>query len=239
MASVRQSAFMLLQREGCGHPSAPDTAFIVTPRYLRRTMSSIEQIRKGFIDPPPAANVRSARRASVAIVLAGDCDAPSVCFVERVHRAGDRWSGDVAFPGGWASHGDESLRATAMREAHEEVGLALDDAPPRRRRGADADLTLRFRLGGSSARACSTSASPAPRFTRTNARSTRAFWVPAAHLYHPDNHTVVYWSRSGPPRPRPAIAFGGRVIWGLTYRMLVRFSNLATGGRSPLEADPD
>ena len=201
-------------------------------------MSSIEQIRKGFIDPPPAADVRSARRASVAIVLAGDCDAPSVCFVERVHRAGDRWSGDVAFPGGWASHGDESLRATAMREAHEEVGLALDDAhhvgdvAPMPISRFDSDWGI---IGASVFYV----GEPCPTLHPDEREIDRAFWVPAAHLYHPDNHTVVYWSRSGPPRPRPAIAFGGRVIWGLTYRMLVRFSNLATGGRSPLEADPD
>ena len=201
-------------------------------------MSSIEQIRKGFIDLPPVADLRSARRASVAIVLAGDRDAPSVCFVERVRRAGDRWSGDVAFPGGWANRGDGSLRATAMRETHEEVGLALNDAhhvgdmAPMPISRFDSDWGIIgasvFYVGG-----------PRPALRPDGREIAGAFWIPAAHLYHPDNHTVVYWSRSGPPRPRPAIAFGGRVIWGITYRMLVRFSDLATGGRSPLEADPD
>ena len=65
----------------------------------------------------------------------------------------------------------------------------------------------------------------------------RVFWVPIADLHHPGNRTVVHWSRSGPPKPRPAIEFGGHVIWGLTYRVLVRFSNLVTDGRSPLRAD--
>ena len=201
-------------------------------------MASIEQIRKGFVDPRPVADVRSTRRASVAIVLAGDCDTPSVCFVERAHRAGDHWSGDVAFPGGWASRRDESLRATAMRETHEEVGLALDDAhhvgdvAPMPISRFDSDWGIIgasvFYLGG-----------PCPALRPDESEIARAFWIPTAHLYHPDNRTVVHWSRSGPPRPRPAVVFEGRVIWGLTYRMLVRFSDLATGGRSPLEADPD
>ena len=201
-------------------------------------MSSIEQIRKGFVAPPPAADVRSARRASVAIVLAGDCDAPSVCFVERVRRAGDHWSGDVAFPGGWANHGDGSLRATAMREAHEEVGHALDgahhvgDVAPMPISRFDSDW-------GSIGASVFYVGDPCPALHPDGREIAGAFWVPAAHLYHPGNHTVVYWSRSGPPRPRPAITFDGRVIWGLTYRMLARFSDLATGGRSPLEADPD
>ena len=201
-------------------------------------MSSIEQIRSRLSDPEPAPSAPSARRASVAIVLAGDSEARSVCFVERASRAGDPWSGDVAFPGGWAKHEDESLRAAAMRETHEEIGLALADthhlgdiAPmriPRIRSGIGLLGTSVFYVGESR-----------PGLRLEQREIADAFWVPIAHLHHPDNRTVVHWARSGPPRPRPAIMFDGRVIWGLTYRILVRFSNLMTGGRSPLEPDSD
>lgn len=201
-------------------------------------MSAIEQIRKGSIGPPPATDTQPARRASVAIVLAGDPDTPSACFVERVRRAGDRWSGDVAFPGGWAKCGDENMRAAAIRETREEVGLVLGEAQhvgdmapmPISRFDSDWGIVGAsvFYVGES-----------CPALYPDKREIARAFWIPTAHLYHPGNHTVVHWSRSGPPRPRPAIAFGQHVIWGLTYRMLVRFSNLATGGNSPLEADPD
>lgn len=201
-------------------------------------MSSIEQIRSRLSDPEPAPSAPSARRASVAIVLAGDCEARSVCFVERASRPGDPWSGDIAFPGGWAKHEDESLRAAAMRETHEEIGLALADAHhvgdiapmriPRVRSGIGLLGTSVFYVGESR-----------PGLHLEQREIADAFWVPIAHLHHPDNRTVVHWSRSGPPRPRPAIMFDGRVIWGLTYRVLVRFSNLMTGGRSPLEPDSD
>ena len=201
-------------------------------------MSSIEQIRSRLSDPEPAPSPPSARRASVAIVLAGDSEARSVCFVERASRPGDPWSGDVAFPGGWAKHEHESLRAAAMRETHEEIGLALADthhvgdiAPmriPRVRSGIGLLGTSVFYVG-----------EIRPGLRLEQREIADAFWVPIAHLHHPDNRTVVHWSRSGPPRPRPAIMFDGRVIWGLTYRILVRFSNLMTGGRSPLEPDPD
>ena len=200
---------------------------------------SIEQIRSRLSGIEPAGDAPPARRASVAIVLAGGADdARSVCFVERARRAGDPWSGDVAFPGGWAKHDAESLRAAAMRETHEEIGLALTDAhhvgdlPPMR--------VPRFRSGmgviGASVFHVGESRPPLSLEPREIAH---AFWVPIAHLHHPGNRTVVHWSRSGPPRPRPAIDFDGRVIWGLTYRILRRFSDLMTGGRSPLEADPD
>ena len=201
-------------------------------------MPSIQQIRGAFVEPPPNGDSTAAHRASVAIVLAGDSGAPSLCFVERARRAGDPWSGDVAFPGGWAKGDGESLRAAAMRETHEEIGLALADA---HHVGDLAPMTIsRFRDGmgiiGASVFYVGESCPPLHPDEREIAH---AFWVPIAHIHDPDNRTVVHWSRSGPPRPRPAVACDGRVIWGLTYRILERFSNLATAGSSPLEADPD
>ena len=201
-------------------------------------MSSIQQIRKAFVEPPPNGDSRPARRAAVAIVLAGDCGAPSVCFVERARRTGDPWSGDVAFPGGWAKPEEASLRAAAMRETHEEIGLALDDA---HHVGDLAPMSIsRFGSGvGIIGASVFYIGEPRPPLHPDAREIARAFWIPIAHLHHPDNRTVVHWSRAGPPRPRPGVAFEGRVIWGLTYRILVRFSDLATAGSSPLEADPD
>jgi hypothetical protein len=48
-------------------------------------------------------------------------------FIKRVTRTGDRWSGDVALPGGKSEPEDESPKYTAMRETWEEVGLDLAD----------------------------------------------------------------------------------------------------------------
>lgn len=201
-------------------------------------MSSIEQIRSRLSSPEPTLNAPAARRASVAIVLAGSSGARSVCFVERARRPGDPWSGDVAFPGGWAKHEDESLLAAAMRETREEIGLALADThhvgdiAPMRISRLHSGIAI---IGASAFYVGETR----PALCLEQREIAHAFWVPIAHLHDPDNRTVVHWSRSGPPRPRPAINFDGRVIWGLTYRILVRFSNLVTEGGSPLEADPD
>lgn len=49
-----------------------------------------------------------------------------VLFIKRATRAGDRWSGDVALPGG-KSELDETGQYTAMRETWEEVGVDLDE----------------------------------------------------------------------------------------------------------------
>ena len=200
-------------------------------------MSCVERIRRRFAESEPAPDSPSARRASVAIVLAGDSDAPSVCFVQRARRAGDPWSGDIAFPGGWAKHERESLRTAAMRETNEEIGLALGDA---HHVGDVTPMSISrfdstFGIIGASVFYVGESR---PSLAPDGQEIARAFWIRFDHLHHPDNRTVVHWSRSGPPQPRPAIEFEGRVIWGLTYRMLVRFSHVATAGRSPLDPDP-
>lgn len=67
--------------------------------------------------------------AGVAVVL--HLRQRELLFIVRAERAGDPWSGDVAFPGGVGQAGDSGSMATAIREAREEVGLALQPAQHR------------------------------------------------------------------------------------------------------------
>ena len=87
----------------------------------------------------------SLKRAAVALVfrlvgidsievtkeglLQGDLDEASaeLLYILRTSRAGDKWSGHVAFPGGKREEEDGSDRAAAVREVEEEVGLKLED----------------------------------------------------------------------------------------------------------------
>ena len=50
---------------------------------------------------------------------------PEILFIKRAGRAGDRWSGHVALPGGRRDPPDLDDRAAAIRETREEVGLDL------------------------------------------------------------------------------------------------------------------
>lgn len=51
-----------------------------------------------------------------------------VLFIKRAGRAGDRWSGHIALPGGKRDPEDESDVAAAIRETQEEVGLDISTA---------------------------------------------------------------------------------------------------------------
>lgn len=166
---------------------------------------------------------RGSWQASTALVLAPGVDDVEVAIIERTRRDADRWSGQLALPGGRRDVGDRDLAATATREAAEEVGLALG-APVAR----VTEQRARVRPG---VVACYAYAlAERPRLVPDPREVAHAWWVPLRHLTDPGNATTV--------RHRglrfPAIDVRGRALWGLTLLLLERFAalvdiELATG----------
>lgn len=167
-----------------------------------------------------AGPTRWARRAAVAAVLRWP--GPEVLFIRRAKRPGDPWSGDIAFPGGRMQPGDGDTLRTAVREAHEEVGLDLDRAG--RPLG-----TLRPLLAPAHNR-------PVPMLITPHVFGTRAptpelalshevaeaMWVPLAHFLEPQNRTRRVKRLLGLPLSFRAYDVDGHVLWGLTLQMLER-----------------
>jgi 8-oxo-dGTP pyrophosphatase MutT (NUDIX family) len=81
----------------------------------------IGRVRELLLTPEEAAamDVHGTKDAAVLVPLYPDLRA---VFTER--RADlRRHAGEISFPGGRRDHPDEDLRTTALREAHEEIGL--------------------------------------------------------------------------------------------------------------------
>ena len=87
---------------------------------------TLDDVRRSFRDRPrgrPPARIEAEARASaVAVLLFPEDDRLHVILTRRAwHMRNHR--GEVSFPGGGAEGGDVDAAATALREAHEEVGL--------------------------------------------------------------------------------------------------------------------
>lgn len=100
-------------------PSADDSEL---PGWLVPLARRVEQVGGAdlsrFLPPEDG----SGRLSAVLIALAQTPAGPAVLLCERAADLRTHAS-QVAFPGGSLDPGDASLRAAALREAHEEVGL--------------------------------------------------------------------------------------------------------------------
>jgi len=85
----------------------------------------LDGLRDRLIDPAEAAalSVHGGVQAAVLVPLYQTSDGPRAVFTRRREDL-RRHAGEVSFPGGRRDDGDPSLQATALREAHEEIGLA-------------------------------------------------------------------------------------------------------------------
>jgi len=63
---------------------------------------------------------------AVAVILSPGAAGPEVLLIRRAERAGDPWSGHIGLPGGRVEPTDPDRLHTALRETEEEIGVKLD-----------------------------------------------------------------------------------------------------------------
>jgi len=81
-------------------------------------------LTNALLTPEEAQSIRAPGGTDAAVLLAmfGHPDRPGLVFTERREDL-RRHAGEISFPGGRKDSSDADLAATALREAHEEIGL--------------------------------------------------------------------------------------------------------------------
>lgn len=158
-------------------------------------------------------------QAAVAMLLRYEERQPHVLLMRRAERPGDPWSGQISLPGGRAETVDADLRATAVRETHEEVGIALGDLaepicrlPRRQARARGGRLGLQV--------------TPFVFFTHElpeaalGPEAAEAFWFPLGAAARGELADEMPYEHQGQRWRLPAWSFAGHRVWGMTHGML-------------------
>lgn len=173
---------------------------------------------------PESVTSTSLRLAAVAMIIR-DRDSPSVLMIKRAERKGDPWSGQVAFPGGKMQEGDETARATAVRETYEEVGIDLDKSAEFLG-FAEATVTHNGTM----------EVVPAVFLLKqdvrvnTNQEVASHRWIELEEMLSSSSKSVYRLKFEGREVSVPAYSVGDYTIWGLTYRIV---TSLVSSDPSP------
>jgi len=180
-----------------------------------------DDVRRALASRPPArVDDEVGRRAAVALVLRDGPSGVELLFIRRADHPDDPWSGQMAFPGGRSEPGDVDLRATAVRETEEEIGVdlgreaeylgALDEVRAMARL-RPVDLAIApfvFRLRGAST-------------LRPNHEVRSVHWIGLDELVREERRSVMDYPVAGSTMQFPCLRVEDVVIWGLTYRMFM------------------
>ncbi len=151
--------------------------------------------------------------AAVAIIINPNDRGGSILLIKRTGRQGDPWSGQTAFPGGRKAAKDVSFLETAIREAREEVGIALREhellgslpliyTHTRRVQVVPYVFLLKYAAK-----------------VRRNAEVAESFWAPLSVMKTIEvkkTDVQVEEDRLNVD----AYVYDGQIIWGLTFRII-------------------
>lgn len=177
-------------------------------------------------DVPPELLSDSAREAAVLVPFLRIDNAWHILYIRRTSYEGDRHSGQVAFAGGKRDDVDESLLATALREAEEEVGIAADDVEVLgyiNHHHTISEYQVRPYVG----------VMPWPyALNLDEIEVARAFTMPLSWLAEASNYRLEERLHPDSRRPWPVVYYNlydGEMLWGATARMTLSLIEVLRG----------
>ena len=146
-----------------------------------------------------------------------------VIFIRRSDEVASH-RGQVAFPGGRVDPVDHTLVDTALREAHEEVGLH-----PTLVEVIGAFPVMNTMASGISVAPFVGVMSPEAKLEADRREVAEIFDVPLSALRDQQYRGDYEWSVNGRNSKFPAILYGGQTIWGLTLRITMNLLDILDG----------
>lgn len=198
----------------------PVPADRLQPEALRARFTDPPRWSPDLVDDQVRLSIAEPRAAAVLIGIIRRAEGPTVLLTQRTAHLSSH-AGQIAFPGGRAEPSDPSPAATALREAHEEVGLEhrlveVLGSMPDYRTGTGFIVTPVVGL-----------VDPAHSLTLDANECAEAFEVPLAFLMDPANHQRrvyrwgdlerMFYAMPWRSAQRPDHEY---FIWGATAAML-------------------
>ena len=190
-------------------------------RRLVDRLSSKPELRR---EPEPREGYTE---AAVAVILRASTEL-EVLLIKRAESERDPWSGHVALPGGRRDPEDANLTGTAIRETSEETGVELSSSGwPMGRLAQVAPshptlppIAITPYVFGVPPEIKASAASP---------EVDRVLWVTLPVLFDPRTRGTTTIPLPAGPADFPCYWVDGHAIWGLTFRILSEFGDLANG----------
>lgn len=168
------------------------------------------------MNPDLTAATVKAKPAAVLVPIIARPQGATMLFTERSARLRNH-AGQISFPGGRIDDDDPTPADTALREAHEEIGLENAHVS-----------TLGYLApyqSGTGYRIIPVVGLVEPDFNLAlNPNEVNdVFEAPLEFLMNEDNHKRHRWERDGVMRESWALHFDDRMIWGVTAGILRHF----------------
>jgi 8-oxo-dGTP pyrophosphatase MutT (NUDIX family) len=199
-------------------PGAPAPWVSIPAERRRLTLAMVRERLAGFEpDDAPAPRITGSVAAAVLIPLYDADDGAHVILIKRPETMPSH-RGEIAFPGGkFEGAQDADLEQTALREAHEEIGLKPSDVEVVARLASMATVASRFTItpfvGFLTAR---------PTLTPSPSEVTRVLDVPLAALLADDVYREELWDVGASGLGVHFYELEDETVWGATARMLTR-----------------